>query len=382
MKYLQLFILFITIIIFTPNVSANTFFSQFMDPKDGKIDLSQWLGGRSGFLPVPIIISDPAVGYGGGLALAYFHDKLVEGEFDENTEISDTPPSISFLAGAGTENGTWLVAGGHLGNWKSDSIRYLGAGGYGAFNLTFYGLDSQQTTNNESLKFEMDALFILQQVLFRVKESNFFLGGKFTYLNVDNNFKDNEADSNIPDDQLNSQTAGLGFVAHYDSRDNILSPSSGQYVKFDASYYSGTIIGDFDFGEFGLTGISYWPVADSLNLGFRLQGDLVTGDTPFYQVPYIDLRGIPALRYQGEKVIVGEIEARWDFTYRWSLVGFVGSGWAADNLSDMEFDDAKVAGGGGIRYLIARLFGLRVGVDIAVGPEDTVAYLGVGSSWN
>ena len=43
------------------------------DPDDGGIDMSRWLLEHKGFLPVPIIISDPAVGYGGGLALVFFH---------------------------------------------------------------------------------------------------------------------------------------------------------------------------------------------------------------------------------------------------------------------------------------------------------------------
>ncbi len=38
--------------------------------------------------------------------------------------------------------------------------------------------------------------------------------------------------------------------------------------------------------------------------------------------------------------------------------------------------------GGGFRYLMARRYGMRVGMDIATGPEDTVVYLAVGSNWN
>jgi|GEM_PF-6816001 len=35
--------------------------------------MSRWLLEHRGFLPVPVIITDPAVGNGGGLALAFFH---------------------------------------------------------------------------------------------------------------------------------------------------------------------------------------------------------------------------------------------------------------------------------------------------------------------
>ncbi len=46
---------------------------QFLDPKDGMFDASKWvLDNAVGFMPVPIIITDPAVGAGGGAALLFF----------------------------------------------------------------------------------------------------------------------------------------------------------------------------------------------------------------------------------------------------------------------------------------------------------------------
>ena len=42
----------------------------FFDPDDGMLDMTTWLGESYGFLPVPFIITEPAVGYGGGIALA------------------------------------------------------------------------------------------------------------------------------------------------------------------------------------------------------------------------------------------------------------------------------------------------------------------------
>jgi hypothetical protein len=41
-----------------------------------------------------------------------------------------------------------------------------------------------------------------------------------------------------------------------------------------------------------------------------------------------------------------------------------------------------VAGGGGIRYLLARKFGLHYGVDVARGPEDWAIYFQFGSAWS
>ena len=49
---------------------------RFTDADDGKLDLSEWLLDHKGFLPVPIIITEPAVGYGAGVALAFFRESL------------------------------------------------------------------------------------------------------------------------------------------------------------------------------------------------------------------------------------------------------------------------------------------------------------------
>ncbi len=46
------------------------------DPNDGQLDMSDTLLWHKGVLPVPAIITEPAIGYGFGLALLYFHDAV------------------------------------------------------------------------------------------------------------------------------------------------------------------------------------------------------------------------------------------------------------------------------------------------------------------
>ena len=46
--------------------------SLFRDPEDGAVDLSGWLASRTGVLPIPVPITEPAVGYGGALGLVHF----------------------------------------------------------------------------------------------------------------------------------------------------------------------------------------------------------------------------------------------------------------------------------------------------------------------
>ena len=86
------------------------------------------------------------------------------------------------------------------------------------------------------------------------------------------------------------------------------------------------------------------------------------------------------MRYQGEETLLGELEARYDFNPRWSVLGFAGAGKAFSDRGNGD-SDTVVSKGLGFRYLIARRFGMRAGIDVAWGPEDTAFYIQMGSAW-
>lgn len=174
---------------------------------------------------------------------------------------------------------------------------------------------------------------------------------------------------------------GLGFVFNYDSRDNIFTPSQGMNTEVSVMFYNGK--GLFDrTREYQITDAVnrwYWEMLSNLIMGWRLEGNLTSGDVPFYTLPYINLRGIPVNRYQGSHVLQTELEAVYKITDRWAVVPFVGVGATADALNEFGSSDPKLAGGLGFRYLIARKSRLASGVDIARGSEDWAIYFTVGT---
>jgi len=374
-----------------PKAQAS-FFQQFIDPTDGKFDASNWLIQKKGFLPVPIIITEPAVGYGGGAALLFFHakkDTPFREEIEKKTKDNNTqhktslPPSISGLVGLGTENGTWAAGGFHFGSWKNDSIRYTGGVVYPSVNLTFYGGGENPVFTN-GLDYNLEGWFLFQELVFRIMESNFFLGPRIIYYNADSTF-----DLKLPIEgfypwQFNVKTFGGGLEAAYDSRDNIFTPSSGIRADISSIYYKldSEITGSRDYRMTTASSKLYWPLFSNIILGWRLHGEFGSGNIPFYALPFIDLRGIPAMRYQGENVLVTELETRWNVSDRWSLVFFGGVGATAGSVGDIGSSDEKWAGGMGFRYLVARLLGMYTGIDIARGPEEWAFYIQMGSAWS
>jgi hypothetical protein len=364
--------------------SAHAFLEGFIDQDDGNLDVSDWLVDRKGFLPIPIVITEPAVGYGGGLALMFVRNSMRESAEKSRTTGHQTPPDIFVLGAAATENGTRFAFGGGMATFgEDDRWRYRGGVGRADINLQFYGLGGSGLGGGaQSIAYSLDGWISSQQVLRRLGDSNNWLGFSWLYLDLNNKLDlSNDPRSGLGRDQTTRRSSGLGMTLEHDSRDNIFTPSAGWIGALDATFYSPDWGSDTQFQSYRGYTFGYWPIAKTLVLGGRLDGRTVSGRAPFYMLPYIDMRGIPAARYQDDHTFVAETELRWNFTPRWAAVGFIGAGRAWGK--SLTFDEAAsaVSKGVGFRYQIAAGLGLWVGLDYAKGPEGGNWYIQVGNAW-
>jgi hypothetical protein len=353
-----------------PSLSlAAGLFDGFKDPIDGQFDTGDWLLNRRGVLPVPIIITDPAIGYGGGAALLFFHKSKKDKEKEASNEPLGLPPSVSAAFGAGTENGTWMAGGGHFGSWKEDSIRFTGGAGYANINVAFYPGDTP-------IDFNIRGALVSARMEFRIRETNLFLGAGYGYANID---ATRETGPPLLPDESSDATGGISLLAHWDGRDNIFTPTDGQDLYLMGTFNAPAFGGDRMWQELSYKLHSFHQLHERVVVSLRFDGNAVWGDVPFYALPYVKMRGIPALRYQGDAAGEGEFDLRVRVWRRLSLVGFVGAGWTSGSTSG---DNGPFpAGGGGFRYLLARKLGMQVGIDVARGPEDTAFYIVMGSAW-
>ena len=93
-------------------------------------------------------------------------------------------------------------------------------------------------------------------------------------------------------------------------------------------------------------------------------------------------RGIPRGATWTTRRCSTEAELRYDVTNRWSLIGFGGVGRVADNFGDLGSADNHVAVGTGFRYLVARQYGMRMGLDVGYGDDgDWTVYVTMGTGW-
>jgi hypothetical protein len=346
--------------------------SAFRDSLDNAIDISNFLLDKKGFLLVPSIITEPAVGYGVVGAAIYFHSSY---------SAKHGPPSMTGVLGGGTQNGTWMAGAFHVGYWNHDRIRYMGALVRTNINIGYYGSGYIESLADEPVNLNLNAWLVLQQVKFRLAGTNFFIGGRYLLLETYNTF---EIPVDIPEfegTEFSSTLSEATAVLNYDSRNNVFSPNKGFFIELSGTYSDTWMGSDGLYGRLSARMIGYFPANDKLMIGVRHESTYSFGDIPFYARPIVILRGAPLMKYQNNNTTVMEAEVNWNVYKRWNLVGFTGMGNAFSDFESFEEGKSISSVGTGFRYLLAQKFGLQMGMDFAKSTDDFAFYIVFGTSW-
>jgi hypothetical protein len=350
------------------------------DTLDGAFDLTDYIIHANGFIPIPYIITEPALG-GFGLAIAPVFIKKRPPMVDTiqgKTVFSRVAPDITGGLAAYTANASWILAGFRSGTLIKSRIKYLIGGGYANINMRFYR--DLPNEGQKSFDFNFRTFPVILQAIKRIGFSKWYAGLKYLFLQTQVNYEGNLPDFVSPK-ETSSIVSQLGGVIELDSRDNTFTPDRGIKLHVDANYSANFLGSDYEFWKLNYYTYIYKPILPNLIAGIRLDGQQAFGNPPFYLLPYLDMRGIPIEKYQGNADILAEAESRWDFTLRWSAVLFGGSGKAFNDWSDFGISPWIFSYGAGFRYLIAREFKLRMGIDIAHGPGTWAYYVVFGSNW-
>ena len=340
---------------------------------DGWPDASRFLSRKFGFLPIPILITEPAVGWGVGGALAFISEPLggEKGGFGR--------PDITMVGGFGTQNGSGGYLAGDIRHWLDDSVQTLAFAMKSHINLDYYG--TGDGLRGGPIRYEIEPTGAYVQGKTRIAGSRWWGGVGYGMMDMRVSVDAPAAAPGAPDFDAHFRMAGLNPAITYDSRDNIFTPLSGAYVEAGCAFFDPALGSDLTFQRPRLLGIGYVPLAKEWFLGVRGQVNSATGEAPFFLDPYVDLRGVPKFRFQGETAADLEAEVRWQFWNRVSLVGFGGVGSAWNDHGAFEDARAVAAGGVGVRYELARAYGIHLGVDVAFRAGETTLYIQIGSAW-
>ncbi len=343
---------------------------------DGWFDMSSFLEHPAGFLPVAVPITEPALGYGlaGGMA-------FLDPREDAGAE-GWARPNVTFVGGLWTEDGSEGLFAANSSTWAGGDLQTLVGAATVGLELSLHGIGEDGILENDPLEYRLDVDGVTGEGRQRLGETDFWLGLRFSYARATVDF-DGPSDGipGVDPEEDDTTLAGPALTLRYDSLDNLFTPTIGGLSDTSVSAFDESFGGSRNFQLFQQVLIHHWRLSESFFLGARGQWNSSFGDTPFYARPYVLLRGVPLQRYQGEHAASAELELRWQFHQRISLVGFGGAGLAWNDYDEFENDQSATSGGMGLRYLLSRKFGLHAGLDVARGPEESVLYVQIGNAW-
>ncbi|WP_428808288.1 BamA/TamA family outer membrane protein [Vibrio lamellibrachiae] len=385
--------LYRSILLSTASLSTTAFSVSFTDPIDGMLDMGEYLAENAyGFLPVPILITEPALGVGGGFLGVFLHESEQEKEARRKLALESIdgganliPPAVTVAGGGATQNGTWFGVLGHRRTWDQDSIRYMGGLGYGNAFIDIYA--NSQLIPDKSISFESDNKGYggMQKLQFRVGDTPLFLGVSQFWARSKVRSSNDVVNAAIEKlIGLETTASALGINAEYDTKNSFFFPTDGYSINAEYMLYRDSFGSDHSYDTFELGAQLFHPISDSWTLAFAGGYESLTkterGILPPLAKPYVKLRGISAFRYQDNYVSSIQSQLMWHIDNRWTVSGFVGVGSASKEVDGL-FDDTHVAYGTGFRYLIARRYGIHMGMDFAFSEDDNAFYFNVGSGF-
>jgi hypothetical protein len=349
--------------------------ARFVDPEDGQLDLSYFLENPRGFLPIPIVVTEPAVGYGGGAVGMFLRPRKEAGE------AGWARPNISAVGAFGTQNGTWGAFAGDASRWLDGRLRTLVGAGTGQAHLDFYGLGLDDASVDRKVRYALPFTGAVAQANWQLApKSPWALGLRYVYAEVEPQLRDAPRFPGLAD-RVRVTISAPTAILEFDSRDNVFTPTRGVYAETSLLASREALGSSDDFERFQQVVMGWQPLPHAVTLGARADYAWSSDGTPFFLRPYVPLRGVPAMRFQGDQVASLEAEVRWQFFGRWSVVGFGGAGATRTARDTFDVKQSVGSGGAGFRYELARKFGLHAGMDVAYSPGTTAVYFRVGNAW-
>lgn len=302
-----------------------------------------------------------------GLGFAVFYVKRLQKDIDNRPSTQAFYPLYTLKK--------QITIGGYSDNWfnKNKSHFYTNAS-YKNYPFVFYemGYNSPNTSESFTSKFfEMNAYY--EQMILR----NFYVGlqaetriekitkteaGKILSQGLISGSKDYSA-------------VGFGPIVTYDSRDNNLYPTQGDYHSIKLRYFNKALSTISSFALINADFRKYFPVSTNhqhiiaTNLFYALG---TSAKIPFQMImPLNQLnleRGIFKGRYKDLNQIVFQADYRFPIYRRFKGVLFGSASSVAPSFGKMFTQTPHFAGGAGVRYMLGK-DGLVIRVDVGFGQS-------------
>ncbi|WP_255554963.1 BamA/TamA family outer membrane protein [Moritella sp. 24] len=304
-------------------------------------------------------------------------------QVDKDDEVSQLSSLI--INGFTSANGALGVAVENKTFLQQDSLRlYVDAVIADAPDV-YYGTgyhDNRQDGNK--VTFDSYQLSLTPSLRKRISEQSFIgVGMDFNYTATD----DIDSGESVVDSSIlieSSRSIGINLLVNYDSRDSVLSPSSGRLVELDSTWYRQEFGSETDFNVQSLLYSEYLSIGDSGDVfAWQVHGRFTQGDVPWDQLSMLGggglLRGYNSGRYRDEQMLLAQMEYRLNLTGRHGMVFWAGAGALADEFAHLSTDELLPTAGVGYRFQVKPKVNLRL--DMGFGNGDSGFYFNVNEAF-
>ena len=336
--------------------------------------------GESSFRIYPTLAYSPETSFELGFSTLY----LFQAKKDTLNRLSEIN-AFSFIT-LESQYGIWLdnAIYGHRDKWF-----FLGRTRFQKFPLLYYGIGADASGEHPAI---IDAnYFIFRQRVLHKVIPNLFAGPEIDYQNLYNSSF--EVDENRPNIERplgadGSANLGLGGALVYDNRHNVLNVRKGYFGEIGVLRYSNNLGSTYSFTGVNIDARGYHPIRGRNVLAWQTKGDFFSGDVPFNQMALMGgevmMRGYYYGRYRDNNMLAAQAEYRmlpFSFSKRFGATLFAGTAAVAPRFGDFSLDQFRLAGGGGIRYLLFPKKDIFVRLDVGFTREGFGFYLFTGEAF-
>ena len=320
---------------------------------------------------MPIPISNPTLDSGLVLGAAYFYPQT-------EAQKKLQPASVTAAAGMYTSNNSKAFGIAQQNYWKDDTWRFTGV--LGAADLRLSLLKPEEWPGRSSVDWRINGKFLFAKGSRKLK-GDWYGGLLMRVVDADQSITAALDDRELEFSLGNVRSAGLGANIEYDSRDMPLNSYSGRHFKVDALFNDEAIGSKQSYQSYSAAFRSYHQLTDSTVLAWEVQGCARSGTTPLWDACMVKLRGFSATDYLGKVSASGQVEARWQMSKRWGLVGFAGSGYVGTSFSGIRDDKPIPSYGVGVRFMVLAAKRINMRLDFARSLDSDAVHFTVGEAF-
>ena len=324
---------------------------------------------RGNILAVPVPVSNPTLGTGLIATAGYYWNQT-----EEQAKVQ--PPSLTGIGAMYTDSESWALGLGQSAYWDENNWRLRAAVGYA--DLTLPLLVTDLLSIPVEIDWSLKGGLAFAQISRRVA-GQWYVGLRGRYVNIDQDFSIDIGSNNF-DLFPAIEAVSLGPSVEFDSRDTLNAPQQGRFFKFSSVATRSIGSSDISYEAYDIELRSYHKLANPLVLAWRLQACTRDDGAELWDACQIGLRGFATTDYMGQSSMLGEVEARWQFSKRWGAVAFAGTG-TVDEAFRVSGDDDVLSYGIGVRWMVSPKNRVNVRLDYGRSRDSDALHLFVGEAF-